>query len=107
MTVLNTKAGAYAVAIIAAAAVVYLLGRRVVAEAGEAAAAVGRAVDPTSDQNIFYRGVNRVGEVLTGERDFSLGGWLYDVFNPTPPPEPPRFPEGTPDNPIERRFGLF
>lgn len=37
------------------------------------------AVKPTSDQNMIYQGVNKVGEKLTGDKGFSLGGWIYDV----------------------------
>lgn len=39
------------------------------------------AVNPASDQNIIYKGVNGVGSYITGDDDFSLGGWLYGVFN--------------------------
>jgi hypothetical protein len=38
-------------------------------------------VNPASDQNIIYKGVNGVGSYITGDKDFSLGGWLYGVFN--------------------------
>lgn len=44
-------------------------------------AAVGTALNPASDRNLAYRGVNAVGSAVTGEPDFSLGSWLYDVFN--------------------------
>lgn len=102
MNVLNTKAGAYAAVVVVGVVALYFVGKKLATVGTEAAAAVGRAVDPTSDQNIFYRGTNRVGEVLTGEAGFSLGSWLYDVFNPAPPPDAkaPAAGQGTPDNPI-------
>jgi len=43
---------------------------------------IAQAVDPTSDKNLAYQGVNKVGEVLTGDKDFSLGGWIYDLVHP-------------------------
>lgn len=56
----------------------YALGKR---EAQKTAVAVGEAVNPTSEQNVFYRGVNAVGETLTGNKDFDLGRWIYDKTN--------------------------
>lgn len=51
-------------------------------QAGDAVAAVGTAVNPTSDQNLAYRGVNGVGQAISGDDDWSLGSWMYDVMNP-------------------------
>lgn len=106
MNVLNTKAGAYAAVVVVGVVAVYFFGKKVAEVGTEAAAAVGRAVDPTSGQNLAYRGVNRVGEVLTGEVGFSLGSWLYDVFNPPPQRSPKTATEGTPDNPITNGLGF-
>lgn len=39
------------------------------------------AVNPASDQNVIYKGVNSVGSYITGDKDFTLGGWIYGVFN--------------------------
>lgn len=50
--------------------------------AGRAASAVGTAVNPTSDQNLAYRGVNAVGASWSGDPNFSLGSWAYDVAPP-------------------------
>lgn len=44
------------------------------------AATVAQAVNPLSDQNVVYSGVNGVGEAITG-KPFNLGHWLYDVIN--------------------------
>lgn len=41
------------------------------------------AVDPTSDNNLAYRGVNAVGSSITGDSSFSLGSWLYDLTHDT------------------------
>lgn len=65
---------------------VYFLGKYIVkdasAEIGEAAGRVGQAINPTSNQNIFYRGVNSIGAALTGDDNFNLGSWTFDVLHP-------------------------
>ena len=43
--------------------------------------------NPGSTQNAAYRGVNAMGASVSGDEHWTLGGWLYDVFNP-PAPEP-------------------
>ncbi|MBB1602550.1 hypothetical protein [Variovorax sp. UMC13] len=50
--------------------------------AASGARTVGTALNPTSDQNLAYRGVNAVGNALTGDGDFSLGSWIYDRLHP-------------------------
>lgn len=42
------------------------------------------AINPASDQNLAYRGVNAIGSAVTGDNSFSLGSWLYDKFNADP-----------------------
>lgn len=54
----------------------YLFAKR---EVGAGAAAVGRAFDPTSSDNLAARGVNAVGAALSGDASWSLGAWFYDV----------------------------
>jgi hypothetical protein len=49
------------------------------------AATVGGWVNPVSDENLAYRGVNAVGEAVTGNADWSLGSAIYDWINPEPP----------------------
>lgn len=47
-------------------------------------------LNPASDQNAAYRAVNAVGAAVTGEGDgFSLGSYIYDVFNDDPDPAAP------------------
>ncbi len=50
-------------------------------EAKKAAETVTESLDPTSSNNIFASGVDKVGAVLTNDPNFRLGGWLYDKFN--------------------------
>jgi len=42
-------------------------------------------INPVSDQNIFYQGANAVGGVFTGQTDFSLGSWVYDITHRNEP----------------------
>lgn len=57
---------------------------------GNAAGTVGGWVNPAADTNLAYRGVNAVGGALAGptgaganaDGSWSLGGYLFDVFNP-------------------------
>lgn len=49
------------------------------------AGAMLNAVNPTSDSNLAYKGVNAVGDQLDDGQDndsFSLGSWLYDMTHP-------------------------
>lgn len=45
------------------------------------AAKVGNAINPVNPENIFYGGVNEVGTSLTGDKHFTLGGWIYDKIH--------------------------
>lgn len=45
---------------------------------------VASAVNPGSTDNIIYKGVNAIGDVLDDGADddsFSLGSWFYDLVN--------------------------
>lgn len=70
-------AGAGVVALIA----LYFAGRGAVKIAGD----VAGALNPVSDQNIFYRATNAVGGAVAGDESFSLGSWIYDLTHPEPP----------------------
>lgn len=69
---------------IIAALFIWFLLTRVKAGVTEGAKVVGAAIDPTSDENLFYRGVNAIGNTLddgNAKNDsFSLGGWFADLF---------------------------
>lgn len=82
----GTKNMAVGVAIIAATAALGYVGfkayrgaQAVSKAAGEAVDAVGAAVNPTADTNLAYRSVNAWGSTITGDNNFSLGSWLYDI----------------------------
>lgn len=48
---------------------------------GDKLKSIGNAVNPASDQNLAYRGVNAVGGAVTGQKDFALGSFIYDLFH--------------------------
>ena len=52
-------------------------------KARELASDVGEGLNPNSKDNIVNRGVNAIGETLTGDENFILGGWFYDLINGT------------------------
>lgn len=49
---------------------------------GGANDALPEPIRPTSDKNLAYQGVNAVGGTLTGQKDFTLGSWVYDFTHP-------------------------
>lgn len=53
-------------------------------QATQAAAAVGRAIDPTSDKNVFYGGANAVVQAVTGDKNDTLGTWFYGLTHADP-----------------------
>tara|TARA_Y100000994_G_C15703663_1_gene446408 strand:+ start:6862 stop:7104 length:243 start_codon:yes stop_codon:yes gene_type:complete len=42
---------------------------------------VATAVNPNSDKNIVYGGVNAIGRTVSGDEDFNLGYWIYDLVH--------------------------
>lgn len=68
---------------LAGAAGAYFLGKYIIKDAtGEVAQTMDRNLNPTKDTNLAYRGVNSIGAALTGDGEFRLGGWLYDILHP-------------------------
>jgi hypothetical protein len=51
-------------------------------KAKETAKAVGHAVNPLNNDNVFYGGVNAVGESITGRKDWNLGVQIYEWTHP-------------------------
>lgn len=51
-------------------------------------------LDPTSPDNAAYTSANAVGAALTGDQDFSLGVWLYELTHSSEP---------DPSTPVYRR----
>lgn len=74
--------GTGAAVAVAGALAVGLLGWFLARKGKAAAAALGEAVNPTDRDNLAYRGVNALGEALTGEGGWTLGGWFYDWTHP-------------------------
>ena len=42
------------------------------------------ALNPISDKNLAYSGVNAIGSVVSGDDDWTLGGWVYDITHEDP-----------------------
>lgn len=41
--------------------------------------AIPNQVKPSSSDNVINQGVESIGRELTGDPNFTLGGWIYDV----------------------------
>lgn len=70
----------FIVAAVGVAGLLAYLGIKKAAAAGsDVAKKVAAAADVTSDKNIVYSGVSKVGAAVTGDSDWSLGTWLYNI----------------------------
>ena len=58
--------------------IIWYLGRK----AGAVVESAIDSVNPLNDDNIFYSGTNAIGESITGNPDWNLGGAVYETFNP-------------------------
>lgn len=47
----------------------------------DAAAAVAPYVNPADSNNIINQGVGAIGGAISGDENWSLGTWLYDLRN--------------------------
>jgi|GEM_PF-3162377 len=63
------------------AVAVFFASRYVASKAKQGAQAVGQAINPINNDNIFAAGVNAVGEKITGDEHFTLGGFIYEAIN--------------------------
>lgn len=39
-------------------------------------------INPASDQNLIYQGVGAAGSYIAGDANWTVGGAIYDYFNP-------------------------
>ena len=64
------------------------LGKKALDKAGDTgkkvAIAVGEAVDITSDTNLAARATAAIGEAVTGEEGWTIGGAIYDWTHDEP-----------------------
>lgn len=86
---LNTDAAKWAAVAAVAAVALYFIGRKVAGAIPGAASAVGQAINPVNPDNIFAGSVNAVGGALSGQDDWSLGSWVYDVTHEEYDPNAP------------------
>ncbi len=61
--------------------IAYVLLKRTGGVAAQVAEKVGAAVNPANPDNIVNQGVSAAGAAVTGNKNWTLGTWLYDVFN--------------------------
>lgn len=57
----------------------------VAVSAKKAAADLGASINPANTDNIFYNGVNAIGDTLDNglaDESFTLGGWVWDILHP-------------------------
>lgn len=64
--------------VIAIGAAVAVVGILVWKGAGKVGQVLSEDLNPASDKNLAYRGVNGIGSWLTGDSSWTLGGAIYD-----------------------------
>lgn len=67
------------VLVVAGAGILGYLLWRGYQRAGQIAAGAVEKVNPASPNNFIYQGVSAVGSSITGDKNWNLGGWLYDI----------------------------
>jgi hypothetical protein len=78
--VLNSKVGVVGAVTVAALITAYLIKD----QAQKAVSDTAEAINPLNNDNIFASGVDNVGRKLSGNNNWTLGGWLHGVINGTP-----------------------
>jgi len=73
--VMNSKVGLAAFAVVVVGAVSYYAAKK----AKETVNDIGSAINPINNDNVFNQGVLAVGQNLTGNKHWTLGGWIYDI----------------------------
>lgn len=61
--------------------IAYVLLKKTGGAAAAVAEKVGAAVNPANPDNIVNQGVTSVGKAVTGNDNWTLGGWLYEAIN--------------------------
>lgn len=74
---------------------VFVVGWIIVSKVESDVKAAASLVDPTSENNVVNQGVEHIGQAISGDKYWTLGGWLYDWTHntaqytaPTPLPSP-------------------
>lgn len=73
--VLNSKVAVVGAVTVATLITAYLIK----AQAQKAAGAALESINPLNNDNIFSSGVDAVGAKLSGNKYWSLGGWIYNI----------------------------
>ena len=53
-------------------------------KAAEAISSAAQAVNPLNPDNAIAGTVNKVGAIVAGDKDWTLGGWIYDLTHADP-----------------------
>lgn len=72
----------YGLIAVAAVYAIYNAKKAAGAVADTAKQVITKDLNPASDQNLAYRGVNGVGAAVSGDSSWTLGGWIYDITHP-------------------------
>jgi hypothetical protein len=68
------------VAVVGAVGVTALIAAYLIeAKARKTASAIIHAVSPLNNDNVFTTAVDDVGRKITGQKNWSLGVWIYDI----------------------------
>jgi hypothetical protein len=77
---------AKAIAILAGGAVLLFIAWKAYKAGGAVVDTVTHELNPASPDNIIYDGlIGGAGRAITGDEDFSLGVWLFEVTHPNAP----------------------
>lgn len=76
--ILTKEHQSLAVLVAIGAIAIYFAGGYAAKKAGEAAAKAGNAINPINNDNVFNRGFESVGQYITGDKNWTLGGSIYD-----------------------------
>ena len=74
LKVMDTKLAMVAAGVIGVLIIGYIIQR----QAKQSAETVVNAINPANDNNIFNQGVLSIGRAVTGDKNWTLGGKIYD-----------------------------
>jgi len=73
-----------AVAAVAAVGVIVWRGSKVAGQAVDTIAAAADKVNPANPDNVVNQAVTGIGKTVTGNENWTLGGWIYDMTHSDP-----------------------
>lgn len=73
-----------ALAGIAAVGVIVWRGSKLAGQAGDAITAAADKVNPANPDNVVNQAVTGIGKTVTGNENWTFGGWIYDMTHSDP-----------------------